>query len=63
VRGQQRRDRRSLVDVDRRPELLHQLARLEPEAKLVGEARGGPPHLVRRGRVVRCLPPVHRDRD
>ena len=63
MRGQQRRDRRSLVDVDRRPQLLDQLSRLEPEAQLVGDARGDPPHLVGRGRVVRCLPPVHRDRD
>jgi hypothetical protein len=63
VRRQQRRDRRSLVDVDRRPQLFHQLSRLEPEAQLVRDARGDPPHLVRRGRVVRCLPPVHRDRD
>jgi hypothetical protein len=63
VRRQQRRDRRSLVDIDRRPQLLHQFSRLEPEAQLVGDTPGDPPHLVRRGRVVRCLPPVHRDRD
>jgi hypothetical protein len=63
VRGQQRRDRRSLVDADRRPQLLHQLSRLAPEAQLVGDPGGDPPHLVRRGRVVRCLPPVDRDRD